>query len=64
MEEGQKVERRYYLFAGMSVSDEEAYTQLVKKVDFPPPFVFTSNSIPEHVFIDLPYWTDQYNGME
>lgn len=30
------MERRYYLFAGMSVSEEEAYTQLVKKVDFSP----------------------------
>lgn len=38
MEEGQKVERRYYLFAGMSVSEEEAYTQLVKKVYFFSPF--------------------------
>lgn len=64
MEEGQKVERRHYLFAGTSVWFVDRETRLLtirRSVLFILPSVSSS---PEHVFADFPNLIDLYNRVK
>lgn len=62
MEEGQKVERRHYLFAGTSAGlvGRETSLHTIRKL-----LLLPSDSLsPKHVFTDLPNLIDLYNGIE
>lgn len=63
MEEGQKVERRHYLFAGTSgfVDRDTRLFTIRRLVLF---FLSSVSSSPEHVFADFPNLIDLYNRVE